>query len=79
MRYITNTARNEFTASTYFFVIFRRRFLNISEAPRTVKFHQKWRPAVHVHEHGAVFSKIGLRALDHKHGAKWIHAIDSLF
>jgi hypothetical protein len=44
-----------------------------------VEFHQKWRPAATIHEHGAVFSKIGLRALDHKHGAKWIHAIDLLF
>jgi hypothetical protein len=79
VRYITNTARSEFTASTYFFVIFRRRFLNISEAPRTVKCHQSWRLAVHVHGHGAVFSKIGLSALHHKHGAKWIHGIDSLF
>jgi hypothetical protein len=63
-----NTARSGFTPSTYGVIIFRRRFLNISEAPRTVKCHQSWRLAAHVHEHGAVFLKIGL-----------IHGIDLCF
>jgi hypothetical protein len=69
-RWTANITRSGFRQSTYFFVIFRRRFFPDLIILRSREILRKWRPATKPHGRGAVFWKIGLHALGRKLNAK---------
>jgi len=71
-RWIANITRSDFGKSTYFFVIFRRRFFRILIILRSRENSRKWRPATKPPGHGAVFLEIGLNALNRKCHANWL-------